>query len=461
MNRYLSLALLVLVPLLVTGCDSLLDVDPQQTIATDLALSTPDNVESAVLGAYDQASSNTLYGGYIQMLSDLMAVSSAEVTWSGTFVQPRQFWQKQVLSDNSFVSAIWLGSYSTINTSNNVLASLGVFTSAARRDRAEGHARFIRASMHYELVKLFARDWNVGTPASELGVPVVTSPTRVASEDLKVARNTVAQVYDAVVADLTIARDKLPTTDALADHRALPTTFTASAMLARVHLSRGNFAEAITEASRVINSGRFSLAPTYDRAFNQTAGSPEWIHYIPMSAQDGANDLNVFYGARQNGGRGDIHFTAAFLNRFEASDARRAFFIQIDRNRRQTAKWQGRTADGVDLPLIRLAEMYMIRAEANLRLGTTTGAAPVDDVNVVRARAGASALASVTLTDILDERFREFIFEGHLLNDARRLDGTITVGGTPLPARGDRFVFPIPLREIDANDRLVQNPHYQ
>jgi len=461
MNRYLSLALLVLVPFLFTGCDSLLDVDPQQTIATELALSTANNVESAVLGAYDQASSANLYGGYLQMLPDLLAVSSAEVTWSGTFVQPRQFWQKQVLSDNSFVQGIWLSAYSTINTSNNVLASLDVFTSASRKDRAEGHARFLRGAMHYELVKLFGRDINAGSPTANPGVPIVTTPTRVASPDLKVARNTVAQVYDAVIADLTIARDKLPTTDALADHRALPTTFTASAMLARVHLSRGNYAQAITEATRVISSGRFSLAPTFDRAFNQTAGSPEWIHYIPITAQDGVNSLNTFYGARQNGGRGDIHFTLTFLNRFEANDARRTFFIQIDRNRRQTSKWQGRPADGVDLPLIRLAEMYMIRAEANLRLGTTTGAAPLDDVNLIRARSGASALTEVTLTDILAERSREFAFEGHLHNDLRRLGGNIVVGGNPLSAREDRFVFPIPRREIDANDRLEQNPYYQ
>jgi hypothetical protein len=106
--------------------------------------------------------------------------------------------------------------------------------------------------------------------------------------------------------------------------------------------------------------------------------------------------------------------------------------------------------------MIRLAEMYLIRAESNFRLGTVIGATPLDDINEIRDRAKAPTLISLALEDILLERRREFAFEGFLLHDIKRTQGTVG----SLNWNDSKLVFPIPLREMQVNSKLVQNPGY-
>jgi len=108
------------------------------------------------------------------------------------------------------------------------------------------------------------------------------------------------------------------------------------------------------------------------------------------------------------------------------------------------------------VPVVRLAEMYLIRAETNLRLNTAVGATPLADVNLIRARSKATALTSVDLAAILLERRLELAFEGQQLADVKRTAGT--VGTTAYNA--NNLVLPIPQREIDTNKNLVQNPGY-
>ncbi len=457
MIRYIHLTiLLVLVAGVQTGCDGVLDLDPKQAIDEARALATPQNVESAVLGAYDAISDGDLYGGQFQMGSDLLAANSAEVVWTGTFSQPREFWNKALLVDNAFVEDTWEDAYDAINVANNVLSALGVFTDESRRDRVEGQARFIRGAMYFELVRLWGPAWNAGDPAASLGVPLTLQPTRVITGEDEKARSSVAEVYEQVIADLEAARDLLPASDG-----ELANTYVASAVLSRVYLMQGRYALALQEADRVIESGNFTLVEPYGAAFNTTAGSPEYVYALPITEQDGVNELNTFYGARENSGRGDIQLTASYVALFEAGDARGAYIYVDNRNRRRTAKWQGSTANGIDLPLIRLAEMYLTRAEANFRLGSSVGATPLQDVNRVRVRAGLAPLSALTLADILRERRLELDFEGHLLHDLKRTGGTIATIDGPLPATDARFVYPIPQREIDANPNLVQNAFYQ
>ncbi len=106
--------------------------------------------------------------------------------------------------------------------------------------------------------------------------------------------------------------------------------------------------------------------------------------------------------------------------------------------------------------------MYLTRAEANLRAGTTLGATPLEDVNRIRERADLDPLAAVTVDDVLRERRLELDFEGQLLHDLKRTGRTITTIDGALPATNPRFVYPIPQREIDANPALQgqQNPYY-
>ena len=111
---------------------------------------------------------------------------------------------------------------------------------------------------------------------------------------------------------------------------------------------------------------------------------------------------------------------------------------------------------------IRLAEMYLIRAETNFRLTTVIGAAPLADLNRIRNRAALPSLAAVTLNDILKERKLELAFEGFNLSDIKRLGVTtgFFTGGGGLPATSPKLVLPIPEREFRVNPTLTQNEGY-
>jgi hypothetical protein len=100
--------------------------------------------------------------------------------------------------------------------------------------------------------------------------------------------------------------------------------------------------------------------------------------------------------------------------------------------------------------------MLLIRAECNVQLGTTTGAAPLDDVNAIRQRSGAGALASVTIDEILAERMRELAFEGFWIYDVKRTHGTIQ----GIPYDDLRLEMPIPQSEMDTNSLMEQNEGY-
>jgi hypothetical protein len=110
------------------------------------------------------------------------------------------------------------------------------------------------------------------------------------------------------------------------------------------------------------------------------------------------------------------------------------------------------------IPVIRLAEMYLTRGEANLRKGGSPigGQTPLEDINTVRERAGAAPLNSVAGKDFVDERFRELGFEGDRLWTLKRLQ--LNVDGRPYD--DPKLVLPIPQREMDVNSNLIQNDGY-
>ncbi|AHJ98730.1 RagB/SusD family nutrient uptake outer membrane protein [Hymenobacter swuensis] len=435
--RFLTLTALLATATL-TGCNDKLDIEPVDRIDSAKALNTSADVEAALVGAYSALSSNRLYAGYIQFTSELLG-DAGEISFVGTFTQPREYIQKTVITNNTFAAGTWLDAYQTINIANNVLANIDK-VSTARRDRVEGEARFIRAALYFELVRLYAKDWSNGSPQANPGVPLVLSPTLTLGATNQVARNTVAEVYTQVLSDLTTAEAKLPVTNGF-----FATRGAAAGMLSRVYLQQRRYAEAAQAANRVITSNRYSLTGTYAEEFTTTTNTSEDIFAIQITSQDGINDLNTYFSPAQ---RGDIEVQEDHLNLYEADDERGAFFDDV-----YTLKFDNQYGN---VKVMRLAELYLTRAEANLRAGTTLGATPLADVNRIRARAGLSALTSVTLVDILKERRLELAFEGFRLWDAKRNNETV---GT-LAATDDRLVLPIPQRERDVNPTLVQNPGY-
>ena len=443
-----------------TGCDGLLDLEPQASISDDIALSTPGNVETALVGGYAALGGANAYGGHYIFLTEIFAVPTTEVFFNGTFLQPREVNAKEILVDNSFMAGYWATSYNIINRANNVLSALDVFGSdAARRAKVEAEARFLRGAAYFNLIQAYGKAYNDGNPSSNPGVPLILTPTRAANETLEVPRATVAEVYAQVLSDLNAAKDNLPAANGF-----FANTYVASAMLSRVHLAMGNFAAAGAEANRVLTSGRYGLFEDIRDNFVRTQNGSETIFAIQNTATVFNHDMAVYYAPLPYG-RADVQIRDAHLATYEAGDVRGPMFINTTRGR-MTSKYAS-SDPSVDprrtnITVFRLAEMHLVRAEASVRTGTNVGGvAPLTEINALRARAGLPALSSVTLADVLRERRAELMFEGVQLLDLKRLGGsTVDLGGNNLPWNSNRMVFPVPEREMNVNPNLVQNPGY-
>ncbi len=454
-NKSFILASVMSVGLWLTSCNSQLDIKPLNAVATGQALATASDLNALLVGAYDGLSGVNLYGGSLIRDGELLATSpdDGDVLWTGTFVGPQQIYVKNILVNNDQADVTWTNAYRTINICNTVLANLKLAVTADQ-DRIEGEAKFIRGSLYFELVRLYGKAWGDGDANANLGVPIVTTPTVNLNADSNVPRSTVAAVYTQAITDLTDAEAKLP-----ASNSFFATKGAAGAQLSRIYLQKADYPNAAAAANRVITSKAYqlvSIESVFDqREFQNGVNTNETIFAVQITDQDGINDLNTFYGSTSEGGRGDIEITDTFLSQFSADDKRADLFYQDDVGAIRTVKFINQYGN---IQVLRLAEMYLTRAEANFRANTAVGDTPLNDINLIRARAGTTALTSaqLTLANILKERRLELAFEGTYIHDIKRTKGTV---GT-LPYSSPKLIFPIPLREVTTNPALIQNTGY-
>lgn len=432
------------------GCDNMLEVDPFQSIDSEQALTNADNVKSVLVGAYDAMGDDDLYGGWYMMTADFLA-ASGEFDFTGTFFAPRELWSKNQLYDNQQLTETWIESYDTINILNSVTSNLDLLEGADRA-RVEGEAKLIRGMIYFELVRLFAQPYEIGQVNSQAGVPLVLTPTVEITETANVSRASVDEVYNQILDDLTTAKDLLDDVNPVRSYYV--NSMVASAVLSRVYLQRGEYEEARDEANRVIEAGNYSLRDTFADVFNQPENTSEDIFAMQNSAQSGTNSLFTFYSADS---RGDIDINQQHLDEYEAGDDRLNLFYEDPADGAiRSGKWNRPTDDQVNV--IRLAEMYLTRAEANFRLTEVVGDTPLNDINTIRERVELDPLllTELDLDAILLERKLELMFEGNLLHDLKRTQRS--VGARPYDDA--KLVLPVPQREIDANPNICQNPTY-
>jgi starch-binding outer membrane protein, SusD/RagB family len=448
MNKKYIIISLVALLLVFVGCNKYLDLNPSQNVKDEIALTSDENVKLVLQGAYSQFALPGIYGGNILRNAELLG-GNGEIKWVGTYIDPRQIFNKTMISTNSEAEVQWVDSYKVINDVNNILSALSV-VKEADRDLVEGQALFLRGLMYFDLARFFGDQYIPGTTNSQLGVPLVLTPTGVITSSSFVSRNTVEAIYTQVLSDLTAAASKLPE-----DNDVYATSGAANALLARVYLQMGDFAKARDAANIVISSGIYELQATYADVFNNDNNTTEDIFATQITPQDRFSSMTEFFSVPEFGGRdGDIEILDGHLDLYSAGDKRFDLFFNGNGSI-ECGKWNNQY--GV-INLIRLAEMYLIRAETNIRLSTNVGATPLADYNMIHTRAGLVPAVSVTLADILLERRLELAFEGFKIHDIRRLHETV---GT-LQYNDPKLLFPIPAREIQANPGLKdqQNPGY-
>ena len=434
-----------------SGCENELEVNPTDNLPGELAFTSEANIAAILVGTYEEAGQQGTYGGRVKMLPDLLATTS-QVFWRGTFIDPRQAFEKNILIDNFWVEGIWVNAYETINQANLVIDNLETVTSSVEeRNRIEGEAKFLRALNYFDLVSNFGFPYEAGQVNSQLGVPLRLEGIVDYSQNLEITRNTVEEVYTQIIADASDAYDLLPPSNSFYADK-----YAAQALLARVYLQQGNLVAARDAANDVLVNSGHELVPSFSELFSAESDTDEDIFAFQITSQTGFNDLVNHYASEADGGRGgDITIEQGYLALFNDEEDERANFTYINpaNERRLTNKYRQQFAN---ITIFRIAEMHLIRAETNFELGSAIGLNPLVEINALRGRSGAAPLSSLSDDLIFNERQLELAFEGFLLNDIKRTQRSVG----ELPYNDNKLIFPIPQTEMDTNPLMVQNPGY-
>lgn len=436
--------------ILLGSCKKTLDQEPQSSLDATTAYTTKQGIEAGLIGVYDGIQQTGYMSLNYLMFTDLYGDNLQEV---GTFPTWAQVYNKTITADNADIFSIWNAIYATINRANTILASAPRITDPSfSRERLTGECEVIRATAYFDLIRMFG-----GGPAGYnqpggLGVPLRLTPTLTASDAKPAARVPEAEVYTQILKDLDDAMAKLP--DLVSAGRV--NKYVAAAMKSRVQLYRQQWADAETLATAVIGSpNNYTLvAGTSYGTIYTGKNSSESLWELQYSATD-ANTIAYYYYPTSSGGRNEVSSTLNLRDAFEAGDLRKNINYSTVPLGKQLKYSQ--VNPGVDdVIMIRLAEMYLTRAEARAMQNNFNGARA--DLNVIRSRAGLTPSGAANQADLLaairKERRLELAHEGHRFFDLRRYNTTGNI-------QTFRNLFPIPQSEvINSGGVIAQNPEY-
>ncbi|MBW3468622.1 RagB/SusD family nutrient uptake outer membrane protein [Arthrospiribacter ruber] len=448
---------------------NVLDQDPQFQIATEEAFANAVNAEAALNGLYNEA--QLVYNWRVQTLGELASdlVQSVD-TWDN-FNVIDEFRQTP---DNTEIDDLYTQIYRTIDLANNIIAFAPNVPdlSQERINDMLGQAYAFRGMMYFHLATYFG-----GIPGKygELGVIIETEPSIGVSEDAFKERASLEETWNQARMDLEQGESLLPESRASNFlSRSRLTKAAAAAMLARHSLYLDNWTEAESKATQVINQGSFELVQPFSDIF-RTDFSAESIFEMHYNVVDFSGFRQWYFPASLNG-RGGLSFHQPFaqqlLDRQGEDDRSDLIALNPAFGGVYYSTKFDELQNASNVPVLRIAEMYLIRSEARARQGNVSGA--ISDLNAVRNRAGLADVSSSggeELIDlILEERKFEFAIEGHRFFDMTRTDRAIEVftdlprtTGSTTYSIGDRgrYVFPIPNSEIFTNSNMVQNPAYR
>jgi hypothetical protein len=451
-----------------TSCRKNIFQEPVDAVAPSSAFSTPDKVEKAALGMYDQLQNANYFGGRVLIYADVR----------GTDVNPPSYFNPlpqftTVSSSETYTAGAWQGAYRTIGETNIFLKNLGgaAGVPAAKIAQYTGEAEFIRSLCYFYLVNLFAQPYGFSAGATHLGVPVVlTASDAPFDPSNQIPRATVAAVYAQMEKDLLDAATKLPVdySDPTFANVARATKGAANALLARLYLYKNDYANASKYASIILDATPYTTALNADPLTTfRTYTTKESIFSVAMNGADNPNTNNALGQHYAPDKRGDIQISNEYVALMDITkDLRYKNLTKLQGGATWTTKYIG-TTDWV--PVLRYAEMMLIKAEALANINTTApDAAAILLVNGLRAKRGADPIVAATQADliskILVERRIELAFEGQGEFDYLRTGRGIPAHSIiTAQAYGSNYVvLPIPKYETDKSPILKsqQNPGY-
>ena len=476
---------------------------PSTAIDEKSALSNAGDIETATVGTYALFKNE----GYVRSGHFLMEYPTDEVAQGQNSSDDlTRAYRYTHLVTSSHPELFWQQAYKAAGAANRIIE---VIKDDATEDlrQLKGENLYIRAMMHFNLVRIFGRPYSQNN-GNNPGVPILKDGLS-EEEKATLSRSSVKDVYDFVIADLAKAAD-LMRGGSQGKANPFASKEVAYALLSRVYLYKEDNDKAIEFADKVISSGRYSLLTGSEYA-NYFRGVPEGnketifcIRHTKTEDRGFSSIGSMYFSGDASGnaqsqaysGWGEIYASKKYVDTLNnhPSDLRNSFVspYKVNGILQLNTKLTPNTPmyyinkyslqEGIvnlSSPVyIRLAEMYLNRAEANAKLGNDQLA--LDDVNEIRERAGLSGTALHTLASVaasgktvldvvLDERFLELAFEGHRAYDLfrnskplmRNYPGSQVVNGNvnqTVQPTDNRVVFFIPQNEINKNPNLTQNP---
>lgn len=436
---------------IISSCQELLDPKPVDRITDDLVLTDPGSARVVVMGVYRGFAS---LGMPKIVAGDMMA---DHLQANGTFTQYIEIGNHNLSASNGAAEAMWSVIYDMVYRVNFLMEGIDEITDLAgeQKDQLLAEARFLRAYAY------FVGAYTYGD------MPIVESTDITANRN--VTRNSFEEVVSYVEQELLFCLDKLPEEFINA---GFVTNGAVKAALARFYLYQENWAEAERFASEVIQGAgakSYALEANFENAIDDF--SSESILEVVYSANDNPGTStnfspnNLFIERREIIPTNDIIF--ALQNR----GGERDIMIEFDADDTGPSDngWSiVRYEEFDNIQVFRLAEMYLIRAEARAQQGNVTGGSGgLADLNIIRERADLEPLeissANQLLLAIEQERQVELAFEGHRWYDLKRTGRANTVMRS-VSSNWDEtdLLYPIPQYEIQNNPSLrgQQNPGY-
>ncbi len=470
MNRikiHISFTLLVVTAGLALGsCSkSFVNKNSAGNLSTTEALSTPELLQSDLIGLYAELRNVDQYGRDFPVLGDLMADNTfLEARNTGRYVYQFAY---TVPTIDGVTLSMWQESYNGILDANQIIDA-----QVTGADAVKAQAYAIRALLYFKLVNIWAQPYTFDSTG--LGVPLVLHYNVTAEP----GRSSVAAVYQQIVSDLQTALVNAP------DYTSsiFLSKYAIEGLLARVYLYMGDYTDALASSADIINSSPFTLVqPGAFKSFwsnpNVQTDAVEVMFEIDMDPinNNGFDDLGGIY----INGYQDIYCSAQLAGLYSATDVRSQLLIAGYTKGGAAAylvnKYPDAENTNKDHPkVIRLAEVYLIAAESEARLGDNGDAQTlVNTLAELRdpSFTGYADLGPALIADIIQERRKELAFEGDRLYDMQRCGLDINRGtnqgaaagdGLSIPFPSDLRVLPIPEQEILRNPAIAsqQNPGY-
>jgi hypothetical protein len=490
LTRYI---LLLLVFTSLFSCKKFLDIKPDQQLINDSAMTTVKDLRAVLDGAYDGLQSSIVAGGDVTAFSDLMSDDFEVLPNKLSNFGTSEIYNGQTSVQINALRDMWKQNYGVINRVNNVIRTIdnAAITGAEfdnNKNRFKGESLFIRAYCHYNLLQLFALPYDVNNKGgnTQLGVVIRTEPTLSGPEGLSKARSTVEECYAAIINDLIEASNLLNTAGQQTSVDRV-SAMAARAMLARVNFVTGNYSAAASVANEVINSNNFKLAnedgkdstkivKMYVATGNSVVnynGKPEVIWQLVNTSEDNSGSLFGYYSTNSY-----MRIKNDIINSIDTLDDRIVRNTSGGTVSGQSTLSEFFSSDlwyvskynkvtGVsfnsNVVMLRLSEMYLIKAEAAALAANAVNSEALDAFNKLKLRNyGIGSYTPETTTDLNDflskirfQRRVELIGEfGDRYAQLRRLGLPLRDGSTNYA----KYLFKIPQEEMASNELMVQNP---